>query len=274
MPPIAPTTLPPPPPPSPPSPNPPPVALNMRQIAISEVILSTYFLPRLRMDPVYEIVGGLVVGLDVDPDVSPSELGVNTNNNATRNRLIAEYSARGRSSSHLAACTTQLRDAPFPCRTSVLPERCLDGDRKCSTAEHNGDAPFIELDFHATDQKNFYPHILTMRIPPQEEYGKLLFHSLGNDIQENRGWRVELFDKNHTMIEVPVQSWNIGANVAEHSEGLTTVQHALFGAITSDATYAAASRARFLRVTLLGQLRQIWLENIELFIRDVPEKLV
>ena len=249
----------------------------MRQIAISEIIVSTYFLPQLRVDPVYEIVGGSVVGLEVDPEVAPSELGVNTNNNDTRNRLIEAHAAHtmvNSTASNLVACTRETRDAPFPCRTSVLPERCLDGDRKCSTAEHNGFEPFLELDFHATDQKNFYPHILTMRIPPQEEYGKLLFHSLGNDIQANRGWRVELFDKNHTMIEVPVQSWNIGANVAEHSEGLTTVQHALFGAITSDATYAAASKARFLKITLIGQLRQIWFDSVELYVRDVPEKLV
>jgi len=242
---------------------------------IPEVILSTFFIPQLRVDPLYTIVGGEVIGTDIDPDVAPSLIGVNTNNNATRNRLIAEYSAKGgRFSSHLAACTRETRQSPFPCRTSVLHKRCLDGNRKCSTAEHNGYEPFIELDFHHTDQQNFYPHLLVMHIPPNEEYGTLVFHALGDDVQANRGWRVELFDGNHTKIEVPVLEWNIGANVAEHSEGLSTVQHALFGGITSDATYEAASRARFVRVTLIGQLRQLWLDNIELFIRDVPEKLV
>jgi len=242
---------------------------------IPEVILSTFFIPQLRVDPLYTIVGGEVIGTDVDPDVAPSLLGVNTNNNATRNRLIAEYSGRGgRFSSHLAACTTQLRDAPLPCRTSLLPERCLDGNKACSTAEHNGLEPFIELDFHATDQTNFYPHVLVFKLPPQEEYGRLLFHALGDDTQANRGWVVEIFDVNHTKIDVPIHDWNIGANVAEYSEGLRVVQHALFEAITTDATYAAASKARFIRVALIGQLRQIWFDSLELFVRDVPEKLV
>ena len=277
LPPIAPTTLPPPPPPSPPSPNPPPTTGNLRRVEVPEVVLSTYFLPQLRIDPSYQIVGGSVVGLEIDPDVAPSELGVTTNNNATRNRLIAEYSARGRFSSHLAACTTQLRDAPLPCRTSVLPERCLDGSKACSTAEHNGEGVFMELDFHATAQDGTYPHVLVFKIPPVEEYGRLLFHALGDDTQqENRGWVVELFDGNHTLIETigQPQPWNLGSPTTEWSDGLTTIQHALFPAITSDEAYAEASKARFIRVALIGQLRQIWLVNIELFIRDVPEKLV
>ena len=249
----------------------------MRQMEVPEVILSTFFLPELRNDPSYEIVGGTTVGTEIDLDVAPSLLGVNTNNNNTRNRLIETHAAHttvNHTASNLAACTRETRDAPFPCRTSVLPERCLNGDRKCSTAAHNGDAPFVELDFHATGQTNFYPHLLVFKIPPIEEYAKLLFHSLNNDVAENRGWKVTLYNSSHGLIDVPVQDYNIGSNVAEHSEGLTTVQHALFGAITSDATYASASRARFMRVTLLGDLRQIWLDSIQLYVRDVPEKLV
>ena len=247
----------------------------MRRMEVPEVVLSTYFLPQLRIDPPpYQVVGGGFIGISMDPPLYGSEVPVSTNNNATVNQLLYEHVSKGRHSSHLAACTTETANALFPCRTSVDPERCLDGQRACSTAEHNGHAPWLELDFHETAQGGTYPHLLIFKLPPQEEYGRLLFHALNDDVQENRGWLIEIFDANHTKIDVPIHDWNIGANVAEYSEGLRVVQHALFEAITSDETYAEASRARFLRVSLIGELRQIWLANIELFIRDVPEKLV
>ena len=115
------------------------------------------------------------------------------------------------------------------------------------------------------------------RLPPQEEYGQLLFHppnTYGGDVQENRGWRLTVFDDHHHELPTRCQDWNHGSVVTEHVEGLTRVQHSCLHATATDEDYETMSKARFLRVTLIGNYRQLWLDLINVYFRAITDVIV
>jgi len=205
-----------------------------------------------------------------------SELEVTTDS-ATRAELDADVAALGSDFEVWAACTEVLttRGAPLPCRTGAAPQRCVDGARPCSTAEENTFEPFVELDFHDVALPfggRAYLFEVEFRIPANEEYGALLFHPpdlYGGDVQANRGWYLTVYDEYHVPLAKQCQDWNLGATATEHAEGLTRVQHACLPASASDADYDELAKARFLRVTLVGEFRQLWVDVINVYFRAI-----
>jgi len=173
----------------------------------------------------------------------------------------------------LAACTQDLAGAgaPLPCRTSVVFDRCVDGARRCSGSYENGYEPWVQLDFRDFQDNPARPRYLfavVMRIPQQEEYGRLLFHALNNDVVENRGWRLTAYDDHHHELPIQCQSW-VKSRATEHTEGLTDVEHGCLPASAEPEAYYTLSKARFLRITLIGEYRQIWLDRIDVYFRTI-----
>jgi hypothetical protein len=177
----------------------------------------------------------------------------------------------------LAACTDSLIDAgaPLPCRTGGNPIRCFAGARACGTAEENTREPFVELDFHDYNPPfggRAYLFEVKFHLPPQEEYGELLFHppsTYGGDLQANRGWRMEVYDEHRTLLPVQCQDWNIGATATEYVEGLRTVEHACLHATATDDDYEVMAQARIVKITLVGEYRQVWLDSIDVVFRAI-----
>ena len=207
-----------------------------------------------------------------------SELGV-TVDATQRAALDAAVAGLGTTPSKWAACTDSLvaAGAPLPCRTSGNPIRCMDGARHCGTAEENTHEPYLELDFH--DYKpdfngRMYFFLVSFRLPPAEELARLVFHPLamyGGDVVENRGWRLTVYDDHHNPLPVQCQDWNYGASATEYTEGLVDLHHVCLKATASDAEYEVLSRARFLRVTLIGNFRQIWFDNVRVYFRAITD---
>lgn len=271
LPPLLPTFEPPPPPPSPPSPSPPrEESAKLQVVPIYRARLSTYFVPTIAPSPP-PIVGRRIQG-DVD---RPSEWGARVGSGAHA-EMQARLAAAGNDTSVLAACTESLRDlgAPLPCRNGINPLRCLDGERHCKDAYDNALEPFVELDFQDFSAGRKYLFAVHFKIPPQEEYGRLLFHPdpfYGGDVQANRGWRLTAFDESRVELPKQCQDWNYGANAVEHVEGLRDVTHACLSPLAVDADYEVMSRARFLRITLIGQWRQLWVDELRVVFRSLPQ---
>jgi hypothetical protein len=187
----------------------------------------------------------------------------------------ATHAALGSDSSRWATCSDWLRlsGAPLPCRTGGNPIECVDGTRRCGTGAENTNAPVLEVDFHDFLQPfggRSYFFDLVFILPADEEHGSLLFHppsTYGGDVQANRGWRLTLFDEWRHALPVQCQDWNLGASATEHVEGLVRVAHACLPATAPTASYEALTHARYVRIDLIGNFRQFWLESIEVNFR-------
>ena len=285
LPPAQPGFDPPPPPPAPPSPLPPLEQYrHLYEVLVTKATLSTLFVPTVAPAPppsfplsanlarVYaareqSLRAAELAALAADTDVAVSQ--------EKQAQMLAEIALRINDRVHLhriAACSASLAaaGAPLPCRTSVLSDRCIDLGRRCGSAYSNALEPYVELDFanYADPQHKRYFFSVTFRLPAEEEYGRLFFHSLLGDVQENRGWRLTLYDAHHAELAVQCQEW-VHARETEHVEGLRDVHHGCLGASASPSDYAEVARARHLRVTLVGEWRQIWLDEVHVYFRDI-----
>lgn len=137
--------------------------------------------------------------------------------------------------------------------------------------------PWLELDFE--DYRPYlagrmYLFAVRFSIPSSDEFKRLLFHpstTYGGDVQANRGWELQAYDALHNELSVKCQDWNIGSNAAEYTEGLTQVTHVCLPQTASDSDYDVLSRARFLRLTLIGEYRQIWVDKIDVYFREITD---
>lgn len=206
------------------------------------------------------------------------EIGV-TVDSERRAQLDAGLAGLGSEFTKWAACTQSMKaaGAVLPCRTAGNPIRCLDGARHCDTTEANTREPFLELDFHdyAPDfNGRMYLFMMHFRLPAEEEYGKLFFHPLeayGGDTVENRGWHIEVFDDHHHPLSVQCQDWNYGSSATEYTDGLVDVQHHCLQPTATDAEYESMAKVRFLKLTLIGSYRQIWLDEVNVYFRAITD---
>jgi hypothetical protein len=277
LPPIAPEgDNPPPPPPKPPSPRPPLAESRIiRLVPIYAATLSTYFVPNIAPSPPpYQYTARR----ELQQGNTPSEIGV-TVDTQRRTEIDTELAGLGSEPTKWAACTESLiaASAPLPCRTSGNPIRCLDGARHCGTDIENTYEPFIELDFHDY-QPDFngrmYLFLVHFRLPANEEYARLMFHPLdayGGDVQENRGWRLQVYDDHHHDLPVQCQEWNLGASATEYTEGLVDLHHLCLKPTATDEEYEVMSRVRFLKITMVGNYRQFWVDKIDVFFRAITD---
>ena len=277
LPPIAPEgSDPPPPPPSPPSPRPPLAESRIiRLVPIYAATLSTYFLPQIAPSP--PPYGYAQWSRKLQATNAASQMGV-TVTAEDRGTIDAALASGGSEYTQWAACTQSMATEAFlPCRTSGAPFRCLDGARHCGTVLENTHEPFVELDFH--DYKpdyngRMYLFLVHFKLPPQEEYARLLFHPLdayGGDVQANRGWRLTVYDDYHHELPVQCQDWNYGSSATEYTEGLTDLHHLCLKPTAIDEEYEVLSKARFLRITLIGEYRQVWVDQIDVYFRAITD---
>jgi hypothetical protein len=260
LPPIAPNIASPPPPPSPPPPGLPAAeAVRLLRFSAPETRLSTHF---------------LATGVDTN---EPASLGNNMGTEMgldSRARIVSSLGAL--QPERWAACTGALaaQGAPLPCRTGDTEARCVDGSRRCATAYENTMNPWLELDLRRLVSNGqvdgYYFFALDILLPSVEEYGQLLFRSPYEN--EGRGYTLTLLDSMHNHLKVnclPLSE----QSVTSYTAGLRRVQHRCLSALAEPAEYHELSRVRYIKLTLTGTYRIIWLDRIDAVfrtLRDLP----
>jgi hypothetical protein len=256
----------PPPPPRPPRPRLP--ALEERRVRYQSpdrVTLSTYFL-----------------GSGEDGTASPSSAfgnGMALSNVAdrTRSNAYATINDNGLDYTQWAACSDALGDSPLPCRTGDEPQRCISGARRCSTTDANTEEPWMELDLRnglPTDQ-DFYFFGFELTLPNDPQLGILFFQSaqgVSNDRGDvtNRYYTVEVLDEYHNPLATQCKSFH-RQSIDVYSDGLTDFQFVCLEALAEDADYEAMRHVRYVRLTLRGSHRMLWLHNVRVLWRTIEE---
>jgi hypothetical protein len=249
---------PPPPPPSPPRPRLP--QAEDARIVFQEpraVTLSTYFLG----------------GPETDPATATTSLGnyMARENvaNATREAALSDitwYTKQGQ----WAACSQALIDmgAVLPCRTGDFPHRCINGARHCGSVEENTRAPWIDIDLRGgkPDDRDYYFFALYITLPHEPEYGSLFFQS-GQGVSEDRGdvtnrfYELEVLDINHNPLPRQCKPYH-KQQVDFYTEGMGYFQYVCLGALADDEAYNTMRQVRFVRLTLLGNHRTLWITGL------------
>ena len=174
-----------------------------------------------------------------------------------------------------AACTVELQaaNAPLPCSTSgaTATGTCVDGLRVCSTLEENTRGPSLELDFHDYEvptNGRAYLYEVNFHLPALHERGELFF---GNQ-SSGRGWTLTVYDGDRNELSTQCQDWSDTPIVAYYT-GLHSVRHPCLGSSATESDYEVLAQARYLRLTLVGDYRQIWLESVDVYFKDMIERV-
>ena len=167
--------------------------------------------------------------------------------------------------------------ATLPCRTGDFPRRCIDGARHCGTADENTRAPWMELDLRTNrpTDRDYHFFALEVALPAVPELGRLFFQS-AQGVSEDRGdvtnrfYALEVFDHNHNPLATQCKPYH-KQSVDFYSEGMTHFQYVCLDALADDAAFVAMRHVRFVRLTLLGEHRMLWLMGARALWRTLQE---
>lgn len=257
-----------PPPPRPPRPNlPDSEGWRVRYQSPGHVTLSTYFL-----------------GSGEDGSGNPSDGGGNnmalTNvANSLRDLVLDQISTRGLDRAQWARCSYDLHNAPLPCRTGDIPDRCISGARHCGTTEENTQEPWMELDLRGgipTDQ-DYYFFGMEFTLPDDSELGALFFQSsqgisLDRGDTTNRYYEIAVLDEYHNPLAQQCKPF-FKQSVDVYSDGLVHFRYVCLEPLAEDADYEAMRHVRYVRLTLSGAYRMIWINSVRVIwraINDLP----
>jgi len=251
---------PPPPPPSPPRPRlPRDESDKIVYVDPTRASLSTYFL----------------ADQDLADTATSTEMGnlmpLTNLANATRDAAMQRITDEELPSSAWAACSAASATAPLPCRTGDTPSRCLDGMRHCGSTEANTEAPFVELDLvdeFPTDRE-YYLFAIELTLPSTPAHAELFFSSSQGAVRD-RFYEVVVYDASHNLLNTQCKPY-YEQSVDHPTEGLVHFQYVCLEAMATDAEYAALRHVRFVRLTLTGRFRMLWLESIRLVLRTLRD---
>ena len=250
---------PPPPPPSPPRPRL-PQAEDARIVYQDPegVTLSTYFIGGPETDPATASTG---VG---------NYMARENMANATRETVMTDVAFTRVPQQLWAACSEALVQigAELPCRTGDFPHRCINGARHCGTTEENTREPWVELNLHhgLPQDRDYYFFALYVMLPPEPEYARLFFQT-AQGVSEDRGdvtnrfYKLEVFDTNHNPLPRQCKPYH-KQSVDFYTEGMAYFQYVCLDALAEDEDYNAMRHVRYVRLTLLGDYRMIWLTGL------------
>ena len=110
-----------------------------------------------------------------------------------------------------------------------------------------------------------YLFAIVLTLPENPEYGQLLFQSIQSD--GGSGYEITLLDNDHRPLPSKFQCDPLSLQVVQnYVAGLRTVQHRCLPASADPEAYAALAGdgVGYVRLTLPGSLRMIWLDSIVL----------
>lgn len=257
------TVLVPPPPPPPPSPPVPRIPREESDRVVyvepSVVRLSTYFLGESETDPT---TASTALG---------NQMALSNVANATRAAALQTITSESLPISAWAACSTASAAAPLPCRTGDTPSRCLDGARHCGSTEDNTEAPFLEIDLLSEwpDDRPYYFFGLEILLPRASELATLFFSSSQGGT-DDRFYTVTVYDETHNPLATQCKPY-YEQSLDHYTDGLVHFQFVCLEALAEDSAYEAMTHVRFVRLTLTGSYRMIWLEGLTVVLRTTVD---
>ena len=253
------------PPPSPPRPRLP--AAEVARIVYQEpvaVSLSTYF----------------IGGVETDSETASTQTGntmtlVNVAND-TREEVLQKVTW-DIAPMQWAQCSEALtaQGAVLPCRTGDEPQRCVSGGEQCGTTWENMHTPWIELNLREgkpTD-RDYYFFALEVYLPGDPELGKLFFQT-SQGVSEDRGdvtnrfYTIEVFDANHNPLVTQCKPY-FEQSVDFYTAGMSYFQYVCLDALAEDDAYVAMRNVYYVRLTLLGEYRMLWLTGMRVLWRTM-----
>ena len=256
LPPVAPDIESPPPPPSPPTPSLPREETDrIFYVHPTNVLLSTFF----------------IASSETDARTASTVLGTHMQfanmDNLTRDTALSSLWTRP--APQWAACSEETANAPLPCRTGDLPERCVSGANHCGSTEDNTNAPWLELDltndFVAPDTRQFYFFGLDVTLPSDPELGRLFFESSQSN---DHGYQIEVFDLNHNPLDDQCKEWNHQV-VDSYTSGLVHFQFVCLNTLAENSEYESMTQVRYLKLKLIGTYRLLAIDKIRAIFRAV-----
>lgn len=236
----------------------------------TRVVLSTYFL----------------ASAETDPATASEEVGaampLANLKNATRDTVLRSIANPENPVDEWAACSDKMAEngAILPCRTGDTPERCIDGfDRHCGTVESNTREPWLEIDMvdvlerlsEDAPLRDYYYWGMELTFAREEAFQKLFWESAQTSDDASRAYTVTVYDEHHNPL--PTQCKPFYEQVVDHwTPGLAHFQYVCLGASAALETYAAMRAVRYVRITLRGSYRMVWLDRIRVVWRalDAP----
>jgi len=171
-----------------------------------------------------------------------------------KNALIKMETAHPRAR---VRCTDWQSNAPLACVSGVNKDHCVSALRHCHSAQENARNPFLELELagppRARGNRIFG---LVFELPAHAELRPLFFQSA--EAEGGKGYEVQLYRADGSTVPCLEATVQTASKIDSD-----TVQHICTdGGASDDALYALSDVVR-VRVTLLGEWRQIWLRNVQ-----------
>ena len=253
------------PPPSPPRPRLP--AAEVARIVYQDpvaVSLSTYF------------IGGVETDSETASTQTGNTMALDNVANDTREEVLQKVTW-DIAPMQWAQCSEALtaQGAVLPCRTSDYPQRCINGFEQCGTTWENMHTPWIELNLREGKpaDRNYYFFALEVSLPTDSELGKLFFQT-AQGVSEDRGdvtnrfYKIEVFDVDHNPLVTQCKPY-FEQSVDFYTAGMSYFQYVCLDALAEDDAYVAMRNVYYVRLTLLGEYRMIWLTGMRVLWRTM-----
>ena len=158
-------------------------------------------------------------------------------------------------------CVADAAAAPLPCVSAVAAASCLEGTRRCGSAEVNGAEPQLRLRLQTTPRiRQRYVWGLSIELPQTQEFATLFFKSAqpgavsgGFRVRMTRFDGVVVYDKTDTTRLTLDEYQTINLQFANSAGG--------------DGAIYALQEVGIVEITLLGTYRQLWLRNVRIIER-------
>lgn len=201
--------------------------------------------------------------------------------NATRDTVLRSIANPANPVDQWAACSDRMiqNGAILPCRSGDTPERCIDGvDRHCGTTQENTEQPWLEVDMRDVLEdlgedaplRDFYFWGLELQLPDEEQPGELFWKSAQSDEDKDTAYTVTVYDESHNPL--PQQCKPFYEQVVDHwTAGLDRFQFVCLGASAALESYRVMRTVRYVRITLRGSYRMVWIQNLKVVWRTLDQ---
>jgi len=118
--------------------------------------------------------------------------------------------------------------------------------------------------------RDYYFWGLELSLPQDEQPGELFWKSAQSDEDKDTAYTVTVYDENHNPL--PQQCKQFFEQIVDHwAAGLDHFQYVCLGASAELETYALMRSVRYVRITLRGSYRMVWIDNLKVVWRTLRE---
>ena len=142
-------------------------------------------------------------------------------------------------------------NAPLPCVSGIL--NCLNGQRRCGTADLNGFDPWLDAEVVPTAGR--YIWAVEIHLPVNQQLAELIVGAKTIELFGDHGEPVACFEGNHPIV-----------GIDDDVRVVTVICHPPDG---DEARIRALATVKRMRLTLVGTFRQIWVQSVRFIERTM-----